>query len=79
MRCVVETRGVVLVRSIYFGFYILSAIFYLLSPFDIIPEAVFGLFGLLDDVIYVLLMMVFLSRTFYELLRDQNEERLRAR
>jgi RING finger protein 170 len=32
-------------------FFILAAFFYLLVPFDLIPEAFFGIFGLIDDLL----------------------------
>ena len=38
-----------------------SGLLYFLSPFDIIPEAVYGLFGLLDDVFIVLLLLIYLT------------------
>lgn len=38
-----------------------AACMYLISPLDIIPEAVFGILGLLDDVFVVLLLAVYIS------------------
>ena len=35
------------------------AAIYLLSPFDIVPEAVFGLIGILDDLIIVALFLLY--------------------
>ena len=32
---------------------------YLLSPFDIVPEAVFGLIGILDDIIVLALFALY--------------------
>ena len=40
---------------------IIAAVLYLVSPLDIIPEAVFGLLGLLDDVFVLLLFAVYLT------------------
>jgi uncharacterized membrane protein YkvA (DUF1232 family) len=34
------------------------AFLYLLSPFDIVPEVAFGLFGLLDDLVSILRISV---------------------
>lgn len=42
-----------------FGFMFLISFMYFLSPLDIIPEALFGLFGYLDDI------MVFVVMAFY--------------
>lgn len=39
----------------------LAGLMYLLSPLDIIPEAVFGVLGLLDDVFVVFLLAVYVS------------------
>ena len=37
------------------------AALYLLSPFDIVPEAAFGIFGLLDDLVIVALFLIYAS------------------
>ena len=37
------------------------AILYFLSPLDIIPEAVFGIFGFLDDLFILLLLGIYVS------------------
>ena len=39
-------------------------IIYLLSPFDILPEFVFGLLGLVDDLIIIVMMLMSLA-TWY--------------
>lgn len=39
----------------------LTAIGYLLSPIDFIPEAVFGLFGLLDDLLVLVCLVIFVA------------------
>lgn len=38
-----------------------AACMYLISPLDIIPEAVFGILGLFDDVFVVLLLTIYIS------------------
>jgi len=43
---------------------IIGAVLYLISPFDIIPEAVFGLVGLLDDLIVLMVVLILLAH-FY--------------
>lgn len=42
---------------------------YLLSPFDLIPEAVFGVFGLLDDLLAFLLFLFFLAVVVRQIVR----------
>lgn len=39
----------------------LAALMYLFSPLDIIPEAVFGVLGLLDDVFVLFLLAIYIS------------------
>ena len=39
----------------------IGAIFYLISPFDILPESVFGVLGFLDDIFIFLLLAVYIS------------------
>ena len=38
---------------------LLCLLLYLISPFDLLPEAVLGLFGLLDDLIIILIIIVY--------------------
>ena len=39
----------------------LAAFLYFISPLDLIPEAVFGIFGFLDDVFIILLLAIYVS------------------
>ena len=38
-----------------------AALLYLLLPFDLLPEAVFGILGYLDDILVVLLLTVYVT------------------
>lgn len=40
---------------------VLAAIMYLISPLDMIPEAVFGIFGLIDDIVVVVLLAIYVT------------------
>lgn len=40
------------------------AVFYVLLPFDLIPEVVFGIFGLLDDIIVFVLILMYVVVVF---------------
>ena len=51
-----------------------GAIMYLISPLDMIPEAVFGLFGLLDDVFVVLLVAIYITIIYRRFLANRWEE-----
>jgi len=42
-------------------FLVLGMVFYVISPLDIIPEAVFGIFGLMDDLLFVFILVIYLS------------------
>ncbi|XP_077981589.1 E3 ubiquitin-protein ligase RNF170-like [Glandiceps talaboti] len=40
---------------------LLAAILYFISPLDIIPEAVFGILGFMDDLFVILLLLIYVS------------------
>jgi RING finger protein 170 len=55
-------RGIRLLFQVRFLLLFVGPIVYVLSPFDLLPEAVFGLIGLLDDmVILVVCGVIFAS------------------
>ena len=41
---------------------------YLLSPLDLIPEAVFGIVGLLDDLVILILISMYLTFFFRQIM-----------
>jgi RING finger protein 170 len=43
------------------GLLVLGSLLYVLSPLDIVPEAVFGVFGYIDDIIVALYVYVFVA------------------
>jgi RING finger protein 170 len=51
----------------------LFALLYLVSPLDILPEAIFGFFGLLDDVFVVLIMAIYVSIIYRRLIAARAE------
>jgi len=51
----------------------LFALFYLISPLDVLPEAVFGFFGFLDDVFVVLLITIYISVIYRRLVAARAE------
>lgn len=53
--------GLRMVHRLHLLLLILLTCAYLLSPLDLIPEAVFGLLGLLDDLVVMLLMLLLLT------------------
>jgi RING finger protein 170 len=42
-------------------FLIFVGFFYLVSPFDILPEAVFGVFGFIDDVLLFFFLAIYIT------------------
>ena len=70
---VVETRGVLLFRDCYALCYILSGMVYVLSPFDLLPEAVLGPVGLLDDFLTVGVVIFGVANQFLVHLREVND------
>ena len=51
----------------------LFVVCYLISPLDILPEAVFGFFGLLDDMFVVLLVTIYISVIYRRLVARRAE------
>ena len=44
---------------------------YLLSPFDIVPEAVFGIIGILDDIIILALFLLYAGILYRNFVVDE--------
>ena len=58
-------NGRILIRNWQLIMYFISGFLYLLSPLDIIPEAIFGVIGLIDDFMVVIIIVVVMCNTFY--------------
>lgn len=43
---------------------------YFLSPFDLLPEAVLGVFGLLDDLIIFLIIIIYCTVMYRQVVTD---------
>lgn len=50
--------------KLYFLILVLLVVLYLLSPLDVIPELVFGVIGLIDDVLAVVLVLVYIMEQY---------------
>ncbi|KAG8454882.1 hypothetical protein GDO86_001199 [Hymenochirus boettgeri] len=50
---------------------LLGALFYLVSPLDIIPEAVFGILGFLDDFFVLFLLLIYISIMYREVVTQR--------
>ena len=53
--------GLMQIVRIRIGICFAVALIYLLSPLDIIPEALFGIIGFLDDVFIILLFAIYVA------------------
>ena len=42
----------------------MTLIFLIISPFDLIPECIFGIFGLIDDFFYVIIALAIATNLF---------------
>ncbi|XP_022200648.1 E3 ubiquitin-protein ligase RNF170 [Nilaparvata lugens] len=54
------------------GFYCSMLLFYLCVPFDIIPESMFGLLGLMDDILISLVFLVYLAALYRRHVLDRH-------
>ncbi|XP_040273329.1 E3 ubiquitin-protein ligase RNF170 [Bufo bufo] len=50
---------------------LLGALFYLVSPLDIIPEAVFGILGFMDDLFVIFLLLIYISIMYREVVTQR--------
>ncbi len=53
------------IRNLFTSWYVMLLIILILSPFDLLPEAIFGIFGLIDDIIMIILLLVIISNIYY--------------
>ena len=64
IREVLLTRGLALCHHLHLLCIILSFVVYFLSPLDLIPEALLGMIGLIDDVVLLFLMFMIVGNAF---------------
>lgn len=57
---------------------LLIAIAYLLSPFDILSEAALGLIGFIDDFFIVLIILIYISHSYYVIMQGRSQDRVVA-
>ncbi|KAM3939383.1 E3 ubiquitin-protein ligase RNF170 [Leptodactylus fuscus] len=50
---------------------LLGALFYLVSPLDIIPEALFGILGFMDDLFVIFLLLIYISIMYREIVTQR--------
>jgi RING finger protein 170 len=66
-----SVSGLLLMFRIRILVILLIALLYFLSPFDIIPEAAFGILGLLDDFFILLLVAIYVSVIYRRYVANQ--------
>lgn len=54
-------RGLVLIRQLHLAVIMLLILVYVFSPLDLLPEAVFGILGLIDDIVIIIGTLVYIS------------------
>ena len=52
--------------------FLIVLILYILSPLDLIPEAIFGLIGFLDDLVAMAILIYFLADLYYQYMMRRN-------
>jgi len=55
-------------RILYMFAAALLSVLYLISPIDLIPELAFGVFGLFDDVVVIIISLIFIAETVRRIL-----------
>ena len=64
-------RGLLIIRRLHLFLILALIVVYLVSPLDLLPEAVFGILGLVDDVIIIAGTLVYISLVYRALVAGQ--------
>lgn len=59
--------------------FLLFGVIYVLSPFDLIPESVVGVVGSLDDIMIILMILLFITSSYRDEVSRRSAARLQAR
>jgi len=65
--------GLAMVFRIRVLFIVLGLFLYVISPLDLIPEAVFGIFGFMDDLLFFFILVIYLSIQYRRVLARRGE------
>ena len=57
-------RGLLFIYKLHILFILVLVVLYLLSPFDLLPEIMLGMLGLLDDLLLVVCALVYISLVY---------------
>lgn len=66
-----SVSGLVIMLRLRIVMYLLIVVIYILSPFDIIPEAVLGILGFFDDIVIAAVIILYLTILFRQSLANQ--------
>lgn len=58
--------------SAYNSVFFLGILIYILSPFDLIPEAIFGIFGFIDDLVALGFLIFVVGDLYYQYMIRRN-------
>ena len=61
-------RGLILIRRLHLVLIVVLLLVYLILPLDLLPEAVFGVLGLLDDIIIIVGTLIYISLVYRTIL-----------
>ena len=64
-------RGLIIIRRLHLLLILVLIVVYIVSPLDLLPEAVFGVLGLLDDIIIIVGTLVYISLVYRALIAGQ--------
>jgi len=63
-----------LLGTVFSSHLFLAGILYIISPLDLLPECIFGIFGLLDDLVVMGILFVLLTNFYYRYLLRQDRD-----
>lgn len=64
-------QGLEIWHRIRWIFLMIVGIVYFISPLDIIPEMVFGIFGLLDDIFVFVLLIIYITILYRQVVANR--------
>lgn len=64
-------QGLEMWHRIRWSFLMIIGLLYFLSPFDIIPELVFGIFGFLDDIFVLVLVIIYITVLYRQVIANR--------
>ena len=70
-RLLFTAEGVVLPCRLHILLLLLLVVLYLFSPLDLIPEAVFGVLGLVDDIIILVAVVAYTAQLYLHYITNE--------